>query len=167
MNPFWHCWWLESNLVQFVELWWENNQRYFLCGEMFFFSFFLILFSYLVKFLSCKYYDVFYYYYYYYFLFIIFFPFLIDWPACESVLIPNPHTNQQPHPPPPLEPFKWVTFMHLVPARRWRKIDIFTHFCTRLKKKQFRKVSQYKELPYQCCIECTTGCWTKERHLDS
>lgn len=39
MNPFWHCWWLESHLVQFVEKpLWGKIISVTLCGEPFFFS---------------------------------------------------------------------------------------------------------------------------------
>lgn len=93
MNPFWHCWWLESNLVQFVEKQrGENNQRYFCVGNFFVSAF-------LVKFLSCKYYDVLFFFNYYYFLFLLFFfSFLMN--QCSTHSSPTRTLHLQSYQPP-------------------------------------------------------------------
>lgn len=150
MNPFWHCWWLESNLVQFVEKpWGENNQRYFVWRIFFFcFAFWWI-------FLSCKYYDV--------FFIIIIISFLLFWlidhlvNQCAAPAPLHLHSYQKP----PNFPNELLSslFLYQVVAQNWH----FHPFLYMAKKTQLCQVSQYTELPYQCCMECIMDCWTKDK----
>lgn len=134
MNPFWHCWWLESNLVQFVEKpWWGKIISVILCGETFLFFFFL---CFLVKFLSCKYYDVF-------FIIIIIPLFFSDWLTTLWISAHPPSPLPSPTPLPIISKAPQTSQMSYFHAsfsgRRWRKIDIFIRFCTWLKRSNCAK----------------------------
>lgn len=50
-------------------------------------------------------------------------------------------------------------FLYQVVAQNWH----FHPFLYMAKKTQLCQVSQYTELPYQCCMECIMGCWTKDK----
>lgn len=127
MSPFWHCWWLESNLVQFVEKPWGKIISVTLCGDFFFF-----FFAFWWNFLSCKYYDVF------LLLLLLFSLFFSDWSTTLWISAhPQPHSSSTSYQTPQSSQ---MSYFHVsFSGRRRCKIDIFIRFCTWLKRRNCAK----------------------------
>lgn len=153
MNPFWHCWWLDFNLVQLVEKpWGENNQRYFLFHFLFFAFWWNFCHVNTMMFV--------------FFLLLLFLLFFWDWlttlwisahpqPRSTSTHIKSPQTSQ-------------MSYFHAsFCVRQWRKIYIFIHFCTWLKRSDCAKSLSTQNYHTNVVLNVLLGCRTKERHLDS